>query len=146
MEPVYSVFEWWKIACITNFLKFSGRARRKEYWNFVLVSILFSIVCLFLYDFVTPYLSSEIITVVDYAFGLLFLFYLLVHFSVAVRRLHDTRKGGFYFFVFLVPIIGYFLLFSYLVTDSSSGSNRFGFNPKVKNYNSEIDEIGLSES
>lgn len=145
MDQNYNIFEWWKIACIDNFLNFSGRARRKEYWYFVLVSFLFFFVFSAFYNFLQNNLSIEIIEILDVISVLVFLFYLLLHLAVAVRRLHDTGKAGFYFFVFLIPIIGYILLFSYLVTDSNSGSNRYGYNPKLKNYNSEIDEIGVSD-
>lgn len=145
MDKDYNAFHWWKIACIDNFLNFSGRARRKEYWYFVLVSALFAFAAIFTFSFLEPYLSEDINQGLNYFFVILFIAYFLVHFSVAVRRLQDSGKAGFYFFVFLIPLIGYILLLSYLVADGTSGFNRYGYSPKLNNPNAEIDEIGSLE-
>lgn len=93
---------------------FSGRARRKEYWMFVLVNFLVAVG----------------IGVVEGALGmngaignLYSLAMILPAIAVGVRRMHDTNHRGWWL---LLPVVN--LVF--LVLDSQPGPNRFGPNPK----------------
>lgn len=77
----------WFVKCIRNYVNFSGRARRKEYWFFVLFTFIFSIVASLLDRLIfgpTGILLS----------GLFRLFILLPQLAVMVRRLHDTNRSG----------------------------------------------------
>ena len=51
-------------------------------------------------------------------------------FAVAIRRLHDTGRSGWWLLVNCVPIIGWTILFIWLVKDSDEGENQYGPNPK----------------
>lgn len=107
-------------SALSQYVTFSGRARRSEYWWFTLASVLFYAVCLAL----------------DYALGLGFLsvvaslLLLLPGLSVTWRRLHDTDHSGGWYFISLVPIVGAIILLVFLVRDSQPGPNRFGPSPK----------------
>ena len=51
--------------------------------------------------------------------------------AIAVRRLHDTGKSGWWYLLSLIPYIGPFILFILLVLDSSEEENQWGVNPKL---------------
>lgn len=72
----------WFIKCIRNYVNFSGRARRSEYWYFVLFSILLMLVA-FILDWICFGRSSLF-------YGLAGLFLFLPNLAVMSRRLHDT--------------------------------------------------------
>ena len=56
--------------------------------------------------------------------------------AVAVRRLHDTNRSGWWYFISIIPIIGTIILIVFLVQDSQPGENKYGPNPK---------ELGMGE-
>lgn len=115
------VLEWY-LKPFKQYIDFEGRARRKEYWVFTVGNILVSILLggggVFGY-------GSDILS------GLFSLFILIPGLAVAVRRLHDTGRSGFWLFILLIPLIGLFVIIYFLVSDSESGSNAYGPNPKA---------------
>ena len=50
--------------------------------------------------------------------------------AVAVPRLHDTNRSGWWMFINLVPVIGFIIFIVFAVQDSQPGPNRYGPNPK----------------
>ena len=51
--------------------------------------------------------------------------------AVAVRRLHDTnRSGWFYYLISLIPLVGVIILIVFMCQDSARGPNRYGPSPK----------------
>lgn len=118
----------WYLTVLKKYAVFSGRARRKEYWMFVLFNIIFSVVAVVLDNVLRT--ASE-----DLGYGLLYGLYSLAVFipglAVTVRRLHDVGKSGWWIFISLVPIIGGIWLLVLLATDSQAGENQYGSNPKV---------------
>lgn len=93
---------------LSNFAVFSGRARRSEYWYFVLINAIISIVL----GYVIPILST-----------VYFIAMLLPSLAAAVRRMHDVGKSGWFI---LIPIYNLVLA----VSDSQPGANEYGENPK----------------
>ena len=91
-----------------------------------------------------PVLVSIVASILDNALGLTFvdgssngfigliasLALLLPTLAVAVRRLHDTDKTGWWLLIALVPIVGAIVLIVFFVLDSTPGANRFGPSPK----------------
>lgn len=117
----------WYFHCLTKFAEFKGRAQRKEYWYFVLISIVI-FVALNIVD-------HSIGTVVSKSgIGLFSGFYSVVVFipniAVSIRRLHDTNRTGWWILVNFIPLIGLLILLVFFVLDSTPGDNRFGPNPK----------------
>lgn len=98
-----------------NYANFSGRARRSEYWYFILLN---AIVSLFSFTPLAPVAAVYSLAV------------LIPTLAVCVRRLHDTGRAGTYLFLLLVPIVGEILIVVWLVQDSETGNNRFGPSPK----------------
>jgi len=117
----------WYLKVINNYRDFGGRARRKEYWMFVLINLLFSMAAAFL-DRMFGIAWFEGI------YGPLYIIYGLIIFipslAVLIRRLHDIGKSGWMVLIALIPLIGVFWLLFLLVTDSNPGENMYGKNPK----------------
>ena len=117
----------WYLYVLKNYATFSGRARRKEYWMFFLISALISIV-LTLLDILLGTYSVEYEA--GLFSGLYSLLILIPSIAVVVRRLHDTDRSGWWILISLIPIIGVLVLFVFMCLDSQPGTNRFGANPK----------------
>ncbi len=118
----------WFLAALKKYADFSGRARRSEYWFFALFFILICIGLVFidgLIGTVRPEVGIGILT------GLFILAMLVPSLAVTVRRLHDTDRSGWWYFIQLVPLVGPIVLFVFTVQDSQAGANRFGPNPKA---------------
>ena len=117
----------WYLHVLKNYATFSGRARRKEYWMFFLISALISIV-LTLLDILLGTYSVEYEA--GLFSGLYSLLILIPSIAVVVRRLHDTDRSGWWILISLIPLIGVLVLFVFTCLDSQPGTNRFGVNPK----------------
>ena len=117
----------WYLHVLKNYATFSGRARRKEYWMFFLISALISIV-LTLLDILLGTYSVEYEA--GLFSGLYSLLILLPSIAVVVRRLHDTDRSGWWILISLIPLVGVIVLFVFMCLDSQPGTNRFGVNPK----------------
>ena len=117
------------ITVLQNYANFNGRARRSEYWYFVLFNVLFSIAALIL-DMIT---GAGI-------FGVLYALAMFIPgLAVAVRRLHDIGKSGWMYLIVLIPLIGAIWLLVLFFTDSQPGDNEYGPNPKSSaNTNSTV--------
>lgn len=121
----------WYLKVINNYNDFNGRARRKEYWMFVLYNIMFSAAAMFLDNMFGIAWGSL-------GYGPLYITYGLViiipNLAVLIRRLHDIGKSGWMLLIVLIPLIGVFWLLFLLVTDSTPGENQYGKNPKEINF------------
>ncbi|MFQ1053622.1 DUF805 domain-containing protein [Gilliamella apicola] len=111
----------WFIDCITkNYVNFSGRARRKEYWMFNL----FNIIACFVVMLLDSFLELNNILILIYVLAIL-----LPSYAVTVRRLHDTGKSGWWLLLMFVPF-GNIILLIFCLIDSTPGPNQYGENPK----------------
>lgn len=118
----------WYLKVLRQYVDFKGRARRKEYWTFVLFNILFGIGCAILDGGLG--LSFDENLYYGPIYGLYSLVMFLPSLAVGVRRLHDIGKSGWMLLIVLIPIIGVIWLLVLLVTDSQPGENAYGPNPK----------------
>ena len=105
-----------------NYVNFSGRARRSEYWYWTLFVILTSIAV----NIIDAILGSAPIFSVVVGLGLL-----LPGLAVSIRRLHDTDRSGWWILIGLIPLIGFIILIVFYVQDSEPTQNRFGPPPKT---------------
>jgi uncharacterized membrane protein YhaH (DUF805 family) len=118
----------WFVDCLKNkYATFDGRARRSEYWYYVLFYTL-AILALIVVDRVTGTLNAD--AGIGLLSGLFALGTLVPSLAVAVRRLHDTNRSGWWVLIGAIPIIGDIVLIVFTVQDSQPGANRFGPNPK----------------
>jgi uncharacterized membrane protein YhaH (DUF805 family) len=134
------------IHCLKNYTNFSGRARRSEFWFFILFHFIFTIALLVLSNFLDAFiLFDDDSNVLASLPVILCLIYFVATFiptlAVVVRRLHDMGKSGTWFFVYFIPFIGGIWLLILLLSNSEPGMNKWGYNPKEQSHD-EIDEIG----
>lgn len=117
----------WYLKVLKQYADFSGRARRKEYWMFVLFNMIFTIVAMILDNVLGIAMEG-----IGYGplYGLYSLAMLIPGLAVAVRRLHDVGKSGWMILIALIPLIGAIWLLVLMVTDSNPGENQYGQNPK----------------
>lgn len=99
---------------------FSGRARRKEYWMFVLFSII-AYVILAIIDAVLR--TSILVLLYDLAV-------IVPSLAVGARRLHDVGLSAWLLLIGLVPFLGAIALLIIACIDSQPGDNKYGPNPK----------------
>ncbi|MCL1139008.1 DUF805 domain-containing protein [Shewanella pneumatophori] len=103
------------IGPLKKYAEFSGRARRQEFWMFLLIC--FSI------QFALTIVGLETIS-------LLFSLALIVpNLSIGARRLHDTGRSGWWQLLLLIPLIGFIVLVVFWAQDSHD-ANSYGANPK----------------
>ena len=107
-----------------NYVTFSGRARRAEYWWWYLFVFLLLGVALIL-DVYAFRSNSD----VGPAYGLASLAVILPNISVTVRRLHDTGRSGWWFWLGLIPLIGALILLYWMIKRGDQGANEFGPDP-----------------
>ncbi|PIE49069.1 MAG: hypothetical protein CSA39_04460 [Flavobacteriales bacterium] len=117
----------WYLKVLKQYADFNGRARRKEYWMFGLFNMIFAIVAMILDNILGIAIEG-----VGYGplYGLYILAVLIPGLAVSVRRLHDIGKSGWMILIALIPLIGAIWLLVLMVTDSNSGENKYGQNPK----------------
>lgn len=117
----------WFMLAFKKAFDFSSRSRRKEYWMFTL----FSLIVTFVLGFIDGFAGLEIAE----GFGILGTIYglliLIPGLSLAVRRLHDTGKSGWWLLIALIPLIGAIVILIFAVQDSEPQPNKYGQNPKV---------------
>jgi uncharacterized membrane protein YhaH (DUF805 family) len=118
----------WYLEALKKYAVFSGRARRTEYWMFILFNIIITVV-LALIDILTGTFSPQ--AGVGLLGGLYALAVLIPSIAVTVRRLHDTGRSGWWILIGLVPVIGTIVLLIFMVQDSQPGENQYGPNPKA---------------
>ncbi|MCA0044300.1 DUF805 domain-containing protein [Celeribacter litoreus] len=110
--------------CFSKYVTFSGRARRAEYWWWVLFTTV----------------AGAVLAVIDTAlFGfeqnydplnsIFSLATFLPSISVWVRRLHDVNRSGWWAWLILIPLIGWIILLYWAVKGGTEGPNRFGPDP-----------------
>jgi uncharacterized membrane protein YhaH (DUF805 family) len=117
----------WCFEPLIKYADFSGRARRSEYWWFVLFNMTVTTVLGFIEGMIGFAAESHYSVFA----GIYCLAVLLPSIAVTIRRLHDTGHNGWWFWISLIPILGSIVLLVYLVTDSGPGRNQYGPNPKV---------------
>jgi uncharacterized membrane protein YhaH (DUF805 family) len=110
----------------------NGRARRKEFWMFSLWQALVIGIPAFI-GFVLA-TASEDVAIVGGLFifvGIIFTFALVCPgICLQVRRLHDSGKSGWFWFICLIPYVGGLIMFVLMCFDSQRGDNQYGPNPK----------------
>lgn len=110
----------WYLKVLKNYVGFQGRAKRKEYWMFVLINGIISTVLVLLGSQIEIFL---------FLVGLYSLAVLLPSLAVSIRRLHDTGRSGWWLFISLIPLIGSIILLVFMCQDSRENENQYGANP-----------------
>jgi uncharacterized membrane protein YhaH (DUF805 family) len=110
-----------------QYTDFGGRARRTEFWMFVLFNFIFAIVA----SILDSAIGSKIGIIQIGVIGLIYsLAVLIPGLAVSVRRLHDIGKSGWMILINLIPFIGWVWFIVLMIKDSQPGENKYGPNPK----------------
>lgn len=117
----------WYLEALKKYAVFSGRSRRKEYWYFVLFNILIGL-ALAVIDGITVGFRAD--AGIGIFRGVYLLAILIPSIAVAVRRLHDTDRSGWWLLIVLVPFIGVIVLLMFMVENSKPGENKYGPEPR----------------
>ncbi|MFB4423190.1 DUF805 domain-containing protein [Streptomyces sp. QL37] len=111
----------WYLAVLKNYAGFGGRARRKEYWMFVLFNFIAAVVL--------SVLGLAIDSQIPYIIYLLAV--IIPTIAVVVRRLHDTGRSGWWILISFVPLVGGIILLVFMCTEGAREVNEYGPNPKL---------------
>lgn len=113
------------LGVLKKYAVFKGRARRAEYWYFVLFNFIASIIL--------SIIDGFIMTSVEGGIGFLAAIYglavIIPSIAVAVRRLHDTGRSGWMLLLSFIPFIGIIWVIVLFILPSGPGSNKYGPNP-----------------
>lgn len=110
----------WYIRVLENYAVFDGRARRKEYWMFVLMNFF---VCIGI-GLIEGLLGLGQILGTLYGLAIF-----IPTLAVSVRRLHDSGRTGWWILVGFVPLLGTLVLLLFFCFEGDSGSNEYGVDP-----------------
>jgi len=126
-----------------NYATFSGRASRSEYWWFHFAMALFYMGTYGALLALEPGILEDQIAGDNVAALVIAGLILLVSvlnivptLAVLVRRLHDTNRSGWHYFITLIPWVGSLILFIYTLLPGTPGNNRYGGDPHVFAYGS----------
>lgn len=126
-NSLYSVKEYYFLKALGDYwdkaLDFNGRARRKEFW----------FACLWNFGFLLLINAVGTIVSKDLRFALELVFFAAVfvpNISLAMRRVHDLGKCGYWLFVGLIPFIGHIVLAVVFALDGTKEGNRYGESTK----------------
>ena len=137
----------WYLAVLRNYAGFRGRARRREYWMFVLVNAIIGIALLAIGKLTKmPGIATFGIGMSRNGLGvfgigvfsnpIIFQLYALATFlpflAVEIRRLHDIGRTGWWWLFGLVPVLGWIVLVVFCATAGAVGDNRYGPDPKAR--------------
>lgn len=91
--------------CLTNYANFNGRASLPEFWWFFLLTFVVSVI---------PFINFlSILLIVPYL-------------AVSWRRMHDIGKAGGWWFINLIPLVGFIIFVVWAARPSEPVANRFG--------------------
>jgi uncharacterized membrane protein YhaH (DUF805 family) len=115
-------------AVFSKYATFEGRARRSEYWWFVLFNLIVSIILTVVFGGGRGMGAGGMM-----GGGLLAniwsLAMLLPSLAVGARRLHDIDRTGWWQLIWFIPVIGWIVLIVFFASRGTAGTNRFGADP-----------------
>ena len=126
----------------SNYLKrylfsFKGRATRLEYWMFNVAVICTTVIV----GIIFIALGEEVGGIVVYVFMLVYIWSLI---AIQVKRWQDRDKSGWWIFINIIPIVGFWALIENGFLRGTEGKNRFGEDP-LERSTSNKEEITASE-
>ena len=127
--PSQSLFGYFRSCIAGNYANFRGRARRKEYWGFVLffaLTVIFVTVAGVVIDAALGNLDREEPVFTSIFAGLVVLSMLVPSLAVTVRRIHDIGLSGWFILLGLIPTFGNLIILVFAMIPSQKRENRWG--------------------
>jgi uncharacterized membrane protein YhaH (DUF805 family) len=118
----------WYLDVLKKYAVFSGRARRKEFWMFVLFNFIAAVLAGILDNILNTTYSNQSTGIISTLYSLAVL---LPSLSVAIRRMHDIGKSGWWILVSLIPVAGIIWYIVLAATEGQHGDNQYGADPKA---------------
>ena len=106
----------------SNYIDFSGRARRSELW----FSFLFVFLASFAGGLIDSLIGAATGSPIYIVAALINLAVIIPWIAVSVRRLHDINKSGLWYFLYLIPIVGSIMFIIFGVQDTDPAANEWG--------------------
>jgi uncharacterized membrane protein YhaH (DUF805 family) len=116
----------WYMQVLKKYAVFSGRARRRDYWFFILWYVIISIGLAIIDTVAGLRIGNAGVLQSLYALAVL-----IPGLAVTVRRLHDTGRTGWWVLIVFIPLIGMIVLLVFMFLDSQAGENEHGPAPKA---------------
>lgn len=121
---------WWK-AIFEKAIDFKSRSNRYEYWSFTLITWVVQVILsniAALANGVTLSLGSSMMMQASLLIPLVIigLLFAVPELSVSVRRLHDTGRSGWWFFINCVPVIGNLIFVIFMLKSGDNDENKYG--------------------
>jgi uncharacterized membrane protein YhaH (DUF805 family) len=113
----------WYLDAFKQYATFAGRARRTAFWMFVLFNFIINTIL----NIIQRATGNTAVLVISSLYGLAVL---IPSIAVTVRRLHDIGRSGGWWWLVLIPIVGWIILIVWCAQDSQPGPNQYGPNPK----------------
>jgi uncharacterized membrane protein YhaH (DUF805 family) len=112
------------LVVLKKYTVIEGRARRREFWMFMLANLIIGFV---LGIFTAIPVLGLLFGLVSSLFGLAVM---VPNFTVGVRRLHDRDKSGWFLLIMLIPLVGGIILLVVCAMEGTHGSNKYGADPR----------------
>jgi uncharacterized membrane protein YhaH (DUF805 family) len=117
----------WATLPLKKYAEFTGRARRKEYWMFVLLVFAIYVVAAIIDGILG--MGGMIAGAYGPLMTIAALALLVPSIAVGIRRLHDTNRSGWWMLIGLIPIVGSIILLVFFVLEGTRGPNQYGPDP-----------------
>jgi len=117
----------WYMQPLKKYAAFNGRARRREYWTFMIINDII-VFLLSLFEGIAGIAPNTDYSVLAIIFSL---FVLIPSLAVSVRRLHDVGRNGLWLLIVFIPVIGVVALLIFYLLDSQAETNDYGPSPKA---------------
>ncbi len=122
------IIENWKLVVLERYAKFDGRAGRAEFWWFVLANIVLY-VALAIVISIGFAISTALGVIIALLAAAAYIALIIPSIAVAIRRLHDTDKSGWWLLISFIPFGGLVLLVFYAM-EGTNGPNGHGVGPE----------------
>lgn len=115
---------------LKNYVNFTGRATRQQYWMYILFYIVFYFIAVMLDINLGQFDKEEMTGFIStiYTFGLL-----LPTIAILARRLHDIGRSSWWILLILIPVAGSLVILIFTLIDSQKGENEYGMSLKYPN-------------
>jgi uncharacterized membrane protein YhaH (DUF805 family) len=100
----------------SNYVNFTGRACRSEFWYWFLFVFIVAVVAAIIDRVIGASVTGTIWSLAVF----------IPNIAIAVRRLHDTDRSGWWALLWIIVIIGWIILIIWWCSKGTDGPNRFG--------------------